>query len=360
MNSNRKATLILEDGSQFTGNSFGVNKNVAGEIVFNTAMVGYPEILTDPTYSEQFVLFTYPLIGNYGIPNKKEKDGITDFLESEKIHTTAIIVNDYSNECSHWNAKTNLSDWLIEENIVGISDVDTRAITKLLREKGTMKAKIVFDNSDVDFIDSNTINQVENVSCKNVITYNEDKDRRKVVLIDCGIKHSIIRNLIARNLTIIRVPWDYDYSGMEFDGIFISNGPGNPDFCDITIHNIKKNLNNNKPICGIGIGNLLLAKAAGSKTYKLKYGHRGNNQPVRMINTNNCFITLQNHGYAVDDSTLCSDWETLFVNMNDGTNEGIKHKNKPFFASQFYFETISNYANNDIIFDMFIQSIRQS
>jgi carbamoyl-phosphate synthase small subunit len=359
MNINKNATLILEDGSQFSGYSFGYNKNVAGEIVFNTAMTGYPESLTDPSYAGQLMMLTYPLIGNYGVPSiAKEKNKISTFLESEKIHAIAIIISNYSDKCSHWNAEITLSDWLIKENVVGVCGIDTRAITKLLREKGSMKAKIIFDNSnDIDFIDPNAINQVDIVSCKEVITYNEEIDRKRVVLVDCGVKHNIIRNLIARKMTVIRVPWNYDFNSLNFDGLFISNGPGDPDTCDEAVQNIRKVLNTNKPICGICMGNQLLAKSGGAKIYKLKYGHRSHNQPVRMVGTNSCYITSQNHGYAVDDTTLGKDWKALFVNMNDGTNEGIIHKNKPFFSAQFHPEASSGPTDTEFIFDKFAKDI---
>ena len=358
MNFNKNVTIILEDGSQFNGHSFGTNKNVTGEIVFNSAMNGYAECLTDPAYLDQIMILTYPLVGNYGIPKQEIKNGISNFLESEKIHTSAVIVSDYSKECSHWNAETTLSDWLIEENIVGVCDVDTRAITKLLREKGNMKAKIISNSSDnIDFVDTNLVNQVEIVSCKKIITYNDGANRKKIVLIDCGVSHSIIRNFIAMDLCIIRVPWDFNFNEIDFDGLFISNGPGNPDFCDKTLHHLKQNLNNNKPICGIGLGHQILAKSTGAKIYKLKNGHRSNNQPVRMLGTNNCFITSQNHNYAVDNSTLDSDWKILFANINDETNEGIIHKNKPFFSTQFYPEICNEIGDTEFIFNKFVKNI---
>ncbi len=355
----KNATIILDDGSQFIGQSFGYDKNVTGEIVFNTAMVGYNESLTDPSYSGQMLVLTHPLVGNYGVPSRAiREDKISFSFESEKIHPLAIIVNSYSNKYSHWNADMSLSDWLIEENIVGIYGIDTRAIAKIIREKGTMKAKIIFDNSDdIDFIEYGSTNQVDIVSCKSVITYNEGTDKKRVVLVDCGAKHSIIRNLIANDLCVIRVPWDYDFTALDFDGLIISNGPGNPNLCDKTVLNISKVLNTNKPICGICIGNQLLAKAGGAKIYKLKHGHRSDNQPVRMVGTNNCYITSQNHGYAIDDATLGNDWETLFVNMTDGTNEGIRHKSKPFFGVQFYSERSNGVSDTEFLFDNFIKTI---
>lgn len=355
MKLNKIATLLLEDGSKFVGCSFGVSENVSGEIVFNTSMTGYPESLTDPSYSGQLLVLTYPLVGNYGVPIRDIlSSGISRSLESDRIHTVALIVSDYSEGISHWNASTTLSNWLVEEGIVGISGVDTRAITKLLRNKGSMKAKILFDRGeDVDFVDINAINQVAMVSCKEIITYNEGVGRKRVVLVDCGVKHNIIRNLISRNLCVIRIPFDYNFTELDFDGLFISNGPGDPDMCGVTVDNIRATINQNKPICGICMGNQLLAKAGGAKIYKLKYGHRSHNQPVRMIGTNNCYITSQNHGFAVDVATLGTDWEALFINMNDGTNEGICHKSRPFFSAQFHPEASSGPLDTEFIFDKF-------
>lgn len=341
MQAKKEVLLILDDGSRFCGYSFGYDKAVAGEVVFNTAMTGYPESLTDPSYSGQMMVLTYPLVGNYGVPRQTfEANGISTFLESEKIHAEAIIVSDYSDNYSHWNAVESLGEWLKKEKIAGITGIDTRELTKLLREKGSMKGKIVFENeSEIDFVDPNLINQVARVSCKEVITYGNGKKR--VVLVDCGVKHNIIRCLLKRDVTVVRVPWDYDFNTLEFDGLFISNGPGDPDTCEITVNHIREAMKKEKPIFGICMGNQLLAKAGGAKTFKLKYGHRSHNQPVRMAGTEKCFITSQNHGYAVDNNTLGDDWEPLFLNMNDGTNEGIRHKRLPFFSAQFHPEAAS-------------------
>ena len=341
MQQQRTVQLLLDDGSVFHGKSFGYEKATAGEVVFNTAMTGYPESLTDPSYSGQLMVLTYPLVGNYGVPPRTfEANGLATFMESEKIHAEAIIVSDYSFEYSHWNAVESLGSWLKDEKVAGIYGIDTRELTKLLREKGSMKGKIVFDAADeIDFVDPNLINQVDIVSCKEVITYGNGS--KKVVLVDCGVKHNIIRCLLKRDVTVIRVPWNYDFTNMEYDGLFISNGPGDPDTCEAAVINIRKAMERNTPICGICMGNQLLAKAGGASIYKLKYGHRSHNQPVRMVGTERCFITSQNHGYAVDNSTLGADWEPLFINMNDGTNEGIKHKTKPYFSAQFHPEACS-------------------
>lgn len=357
MQAKKEVLLILDDGSRFCGYSFGYDKAVAGEVVFNTAMTGYPESLTDPSYSGQMMVLTYPLVGNYGVPRQTfEANGISTFLESEKIHAEAIIVSDYSDNYSHWNAVESLGEWLKKEKIAGITGIDTRELTKLLREKGSMKGKIVFENeSEIDFVDPNLINQVARVSCKEVITYGNGKKR--VVLVDCGVKHNIIRCLLKRNVTVVRVPWDYDFNTLEFDGLFISNGPGDPDTCEITVNHIREAMKKEKPIFGICMGNQLLAKAGGAKTFKLKYGHRSHNQPVRMAGTEKCFITSQNHGYAVDNNTLGDNWEPLFLNMNDGTNEGIRHKRLPFFSAQFHPEAASGPTDTEFLFDTFIDMI---
>ena len=357
MQARKEVQLILDDGSRFSGYSFGYDKPVAGEVVFNTAMTGYPESLTDPSYSGQMMVLTFPLVGNYGVPRQTfEANGLSTFLESEKIHAEAIIVSDYSENYSHWNAVESLGEWLKKEKIAGITGIDTRALTKLLREKGSMKGKIVFENeNEIDFVDPNLINQVARVSCREVITYGNGKKR--VLLVDCGVKHNIIRCLLKRDVTVVRVPWDYDFNTLEYDGLFISNGPGDPDMCDITVGHIREAMKKEKPIFGICMGNQLLAKAGGAKTFKLKYGHRRHNQPVRMVGTNKCFITSQNHGYAVDNNTLGDDWEPLFLNMNDGTNEGIRHKRLPFFSAQFHPEAASGPTDTEFLFDTFIDMI---
>lgn len=354
MQTTKKASLILDDGTVFVGKSFGYEKPVAGEVVFNTAMMGYPESLTDPSYSGQILVTTYPLIGNYGVPRREEVNGLSRFYESEKIHVEALVVSDYSFEYSHWNAAKSLADWLKEEEIVGIYDIDTRELTKRLREHGSMKGKIVIEGGDdIEFVDPNLTNLVAKVSCKEVIRYgNGDK---KVVLVDCGVKHNIIRCLLKRNVTVIRVPWDYDFNTLEYDGLFISNGPGDPDMCGITVDHIRQAMNGTKPIFGICMGNQLLSKAGGARTYKLKYGHRSHNQPVRQVGTNRCFITSQNHGFAVDNSTLGADWEPLFINMNDDTNEGIRHKSKPYFSAQFHPEAASGPTDTEFLFDEFVK-----
>ena len=360
MQTEKTATLILDDGTVFRGLSFGCEKEVTGEVVFNTAMTGYPESLTDPSYAGQLMVLTYPLVGNYGVPPRTfGPDGIATFMESEKIHAEAIIVSDYSHEYSHWNAVGSLGSWLKEEGVPGIYGIDTRALTKKLREHGVMMGKIVIGDAKTDLTDFGqygNVNYVDKVSCKEVITYGEGEGKKRVVLVDCGVKHNIIRSLLKRNVTVIRVPWNYDFNTLEYDGLFISNGPGDPDTCDAAVRNIRKAMQNEKlPIFGICMGNQLLSKAGGAEIYKLKYGHRSHNQPVRMVGTERCFITSQNHGYAVDSNTLGADWEPLFVNMNDGSNEGIRHKRNPWFSAQFHPEAASGPTDTEFLFDEFVK-----
>lgn len=354
----RNVTLVLENGLKFQGKSFGFESPVTGEVVFNSAMTGYPEALTDPTFKGQIMVMTYPIIGNYGVPPiEEEVDGIAYFTESNKIQPAAVIMSDYSEAYSHWNAKESLGDWLKREKVTAITGVDTRELTKALRENGVMMGKVVFNNDDEIEIDYHydTINYVQEVSCQEILHYNSGAEK-KVVMVDCGAKNNTIRSLVRRGVEIIRVPWNFNFNEMEFDGLFISSGPGNPTNCKETIENIKQFLasENIRPCMGVGMGNLLLAEAAGAKTYKLKYGHRTHNQPVRLVGSNKCFITTQTHGYAVDANSLPNDWQQLFVNMNDGSNEGIRHNKNPWFAVQFQPEPCNNPVANDALLDEFI------
>lgn len=360
----RKVTLQLSDGTEFHGKSFGYEQPVAGEVVFNTAMMGYPESLTDPSYAGQLLTMTFPLVGNYGVPpfTFDKQTGLPDFMESDRIYASALIVSDYSEQHSHWNAVESLGEWLQREKVPGITGIDTRELTKVLREHGVMMGKILFDDepNNVPEADYEGVNFVDRVSVKEIVRYNEGAGR-KVVLVDCGVKANIIRELIQRGVEVVRVPWNYDYTDMEFDGLFLANGPGDPDMCSEAVEIIRKQMSRSrKPICGICMGNQLLSKAAGATIYKLKYGHRGHNQPVRMVGTEKCFITSQNHGYAVDARTLDKDWEELFVNMNDASNEGIRHKENPWFCSQFHPEACSGPVDTEFMFDKFVETLKQS
>ena len=373
----REARLILEDGTVFVGRSFGYDSDTAGEVVFNTAMTGYPESLTDPSYAGQILVTTFPLIGNYGVPDTGAgSDGLPLFMESDRIHVKALVVADYSQNYSHWNAAESLSSWLKREKIPAITGIDTRRLTKVLREHGVMMGRVEIGgmwNEECGMRNEKcgmwnevienygSVNWVEKVSCKEVTIYHPATDTshptpKRVVLVDCGVKANIIRCLVRRGVEVVRVPWDYDFNQLEFDGLFLANGPGDPEQCGKTVEHIRMFLQGKavRPCMGICLGNQLLARAAGAKTYKLKYGHRSHNQPVQQVGTSRCFITSQNHGYAVDDTTLPADWEPLFVNMNDGSNEGIRHKTNPWFSAQFHPEACSGPVDTEWMFDEFV------
>ena len=371
----QEARLILDDGTEFCGWSFGYEANAVGEVVFNTAMTGYPESLTDPSYAGQILVTTYPLIGNYGVP-ETGGEPLPKFMESEGIHVKGLVVADFSEKYSHWNAKESLAEWLKREKIPAISGIDTRRLTQRLRESGVMRGRIIIsENSDYsEHSDYGSINWVEQVSCKEVITYKPDPTAAansslftlhssfpRVVLVDCGVKANIIRCLVNRGVEVIRVPWDYDFNQLDFDGLFLANGPGDPEQCNKTVEHIRTFLNNPnvRPLMGICLGNQLLARAAGAKTYKLKYGHRSHNQPVQLVGTTRCFITSQNHGYAVDDTTLPPDWLPLFVNMNDGSCEGIRHQSMPWFSAQFHPEACSGPTDTEWMFDEFVSKVNK-
>ena len=376
----KQAQLILDDGSTFTGWSVGHEGNTAGEVVFNTAMTGYPESLTDPSYAGQMLVMTYPLTGNYGVPPAdKATNGLPLFLESDHIHPSALIMADYSEAYSHWNAQESLAAWLKRCRVPALTGIDTRRLTMRLREQGVMTGRIIVEGHEAEppsATDYGNVNWVERVSCKRIICYRPDGTVAsegddssfvsgtipRVVLVDCGVKANIIRCLIKRGLEVVRVPWDYDFNRLEFDGLFLANGPGDPEQCGKTIEHIRTFLNNQtvRPCMGICLGNQLLAKAAGASTYKLKYGHRSHNQPVRQMGTNRCFITSQNHGYAVDATTLPHDWQPLFVNMNDGSNEGIRHVSRPWFSAQFHPEACSGPTDTEFLFDEFTDCINDS
>ncbi len=349
--------LTLEDGTVYNGKSFGAPIPAAGEVVFNTAMTGYPESLTDPSYRGQILCLTYPLVGNYGAPGKNEENHILKFYESSSIHISGLIVSDYSFNYSHWNASESLDEWLKRNKVPGIFGIDTRALTKRIRERGVMLGKIEPEDAEIEFYDPNKVNLVAEVSTGEKKTYGSGKYR--IVLVDCGVKYNIIRHFLIRDTTIIRVPWDYDFNDEDFDGLFLSNGPGDPKMCGKTINNVKNAFKRGIPVFGICLGNQLMALASGADTYKMKYGHRSHNQPVLQVGTNKVYITSQNHGFAVDNKSLGNEWVPLFININDGTNEGMMHKNKPFFSTQFHPEASGGPTDTDYLFDIFIENIRK-
>lgn len=352
----RNLRLVFEDGTEVTGKSFGAEHSVAGEVVFNTAMTGYPESLTDPSYKGQILVLTYPIVGNYGVPVKVKENNLDKFFESSTLHISGLVISDYSEEYSHWNAEKSLGDWLKDHNIPGIFDVDTRKLTKMLRENGSMLGKIIYED-EVDFYDPNEENLVAMVSTDKKEVYGNGKYR--ILLVDCGVKYNIIRYLLERDTTVIRVPWDYNFLEEDYDGLFISNGPGDPKKCDITIQNLSNAFQGNKPIFGICLGNQLMGLASGADTYKLKYGHRSHNQPVIKVDSRKAYITSQNHGFAIDNKTLIDSWKPLFVNLNDDTNEGMIHSAKPYFSTQFHPEASGGPTDTAFLFDEFINRIME-
>ncbi len=341
-----KAQLVLEDGTAIAGQLHGAPVSVAGEVVFNTGMVGYTESLTDPSYRGQILVLTYPLVGNYGVPR--------DF-ESPRIQASALVVSELALEYSHASAEKSLPQWLAEEGIPCLSGVDTRALTKRLRSRGCMLGKVVAGNADIAFLDPNQSNLVQQVSTGGREVY--PGTGSTVVVVDCGAKGSIIDELRARDLTVIRVPWDYDFLAEDFDAVMVTNGPGDPTACGAAIANLRKALQLEKPVMGICLGHQLLALAAGASTYKLKFGHRGHNQPCIEKDSGRCFITSQNHGYAVDDSTLPAGWEAWFTNANDGSNEGLRHRSGRFMSVQFHPEAAPGPVDCGYLFDQFADMI---
>ena len=348
------------------GYSFGALKPMAGETVFTTGMVGYPEALTDPSFAGQILVLTAAMIGNYGVPpDTKDEYGLPLYFESDKIHVSGLIVADYSEIFSHWNAVKSLGQWLTEQGIPALYGIDTRRVTKKLREKGSVLGKIEFEGmSTIPFMDPNTRNLVADVSRKDVRTYGEGCSPR-IIAYDCGIKLNIIRFFVTQQkVCLIVVPFDYNLatnpSRIQYDGIFISNGPGDPMMCAATIESLKYALVQEppKPIFGICLGNQLLALACGAKTYKMKYGNRGMNQPCIDMRSTKCYITAQNHGYAVDATSLPPDWKTLFLNANDLSNEGIVHTSKPFFSCQFHPEACGGPTDTGHLFANFVDMVK--
>ncbi|MDD3896833.1 MAG: glutamine-hydrolyzing carbamoyl-phosphate synthase small subunit [Candidatus Peribacteraceae bacterium] len=376
------ATLILSDGTRFTGDAFGAKVESSGEVVFNTGMVGYPESLTDPSYRGQILTFTYPLIGNYGVPSEeKNEEGFAKNLESETVHVRGVIVGQLSEEFSHHKAVSSLHNWLEHHKVPGITGIDTRALTKKLREHGVMLGRIVQDDSEIrgqrsevrdqkseiSIADPNLQNLVAEVSVREVKTY-EPKQKDIVATVacfDCGMKNNILRSFLRRGVRVHRLPWNFDLAGSDltYDAVFVSNGPGDPKMCRETIEQVKRAVEKKIPTFGICLGNQLLALAIGGDTYKLKYGHRGANQPCIEIGADGepsqkCIITSQNHGFAVDEQTLPQGWRAWFKNANDGTNEGIMHESGKFFSVQFHPEATPGPEDANYLFDEFLTVVK--
>eukprot|EP00577_Skeletonema_sp_RCC1716_P032346 CAMPEP_0113417878 /NCGR_PEP_ID=MMETSP0013_2-20120614/25896_1 /TAXON_ID=2843 ORGANISM="Skeletonema costatum, Strain 1716" /NCGR_SAMPLE_ID=MMETSP0013_2 /ASSEMBLY_ACC=CAM_ASM_000158 /LENGTH=924 /DNA_ID=CAMNT_0000305053 /DNA_START=28 /DNA_END=2798 /DNA_ORIENTATION=- /assembly_acc=CAM_ASM_000158 len=366
------ATLYLEDGSKFVGRSFGSHEAaVDGEVVFTTGMVGYPEALTDPSYQGQIITLTTPMVGNYGVPDRKKVDkfGLPAMFESYKIHASGLIVQDYAHHYSHWKAASSLGDWLKEEGIPGLCDIDTRMLTKKIREKGALVGRIEIDENapapDFTQIGNPNINRhmVSEVSTKEIKVYGEGNPI-KIMGVDCGMKYNMIRLLVDRGCELTIVPWDHPFAAdmHKFDGLFLSNGPGDPISCDKTIEQLRQAISvpddQVKPIFGICLGNQLLGIAAGGEAKKLPFGNRGQNQPVINHATGECYITSQNHGYHIDTTTLGSDYNELFANLNDGSNEGFIHKSRPYFTAQFHPEYRNGPTDTEFMFDTFLAACK--
>lgn len=338
-----KCKLIFKDKTEFLGDSFGFNSSTAGEIVFTTGMIGYPESLTDPSYKGQILVMTYPLMGNYGVFDKS-------YWESNRIQVSGLIVSDYVETPSHFQSQMTLADCLKKEKIPAMIIKDTRKITQKIRDEGNSLVKMEL-NEKVDFFDPNKINLVAEASTKKV--WEEGKGKKKVVLIDCGVKENIKRELLKRNTSLMIVPWDFDFlkNKINFDGVVVSSGPGDPKMANKTIETVKKVMKLKKPILGICLGNQILALAAGGDTYKLKLGHRGQNQPCKLMWSERCFMTTQNHGFAI--GKIPQGFKPWFVNANDETNEGIIHEKLPFMSVQFHPEASPGTWDTEWLFDSF-------
>ncbi|MBL4694473.1 glutamine-hydrolyzing carbamoyl-phosphate synthase small subunit [Candidatus Gracilibacteria bacterium] len=355
----KTAKLVLKDGTILTGKSFGADVSSAGEVVFNTGMVGYPESFTDPSYRGQIMVLTYPLIGNYGVGGPTtDEDDIMRRFESNKLHIKGLIVTEYSENFSHWDSSKSLGQWLKDNNIPAITGIDTRALTQKIREHGTLLGKIITEKEeDTEYYDPDKDNLVDQVSTKTPRTYK--RGPKTIICIDCGMKNNILRSFLKRDVTVIRVPWNYDFiaEGLEFDGIFISNGPGDPSMLKPLHKIIKKAFALKKPIFGICLGTQMMAIASGAKTYKLKFGHRSQNQPCIDVDTGHCYITSQNHGFAIEEKSLKRGWKVWLRNANDQSVEGIKHESLPFFSCQFHPEATPGPTDTVHFFDQFVEML---
>jgi carbamoyl-phosphate synthase small subunit len=360
--------LTLEDGTTVEGQSFGKSIAAAGEVVFNTGMVGYPETLTDPSYRGQILVLTYPLVGNYGVPEMKtDERGLPVGFESQRIQAAGLIVTEYCARYSHYTAVRSLGEWLVSEGVPAITGVDTRMLTKRLREKGTMLGKIETAKDETGFVDPNVTNLVGAVSAKETVKIDAMGEhgagrRPKIALIDCGCKASIVRSLLVRGMDVVRIPHDEYFLGLDFDGVLISNGPGDPRLVQTTVRHVEHALAVGKPIFGICLGHQVLALAAGAETYKLKFGHRSQNQPCQEVvkgGGGRCVITSQNHGYAVREKGLPPNWRVWFANVNDNTVEGIRHVSKPFYSVQFHPEATPGPTDTAWLFDDFAADVRK-
>lgn len=339
---NKKAGyLTLADGTTWKGlMPVWQNTPCQGEVVFNTGMTGYIESMTDPSYTRQILVFTYPLIGNYGV--------ITAASESNRIQVSGIIVSEAATHWSHSASQQSILSWLKSQDIPILTGVDTRALTKHLRTSGTMDGAI----AERPGVAVTPAKEHTFVTVPEPVLY-KNAGQKKIILVDCGAKENIVRSLLKFPVSVKRVPYDYDYTNEEYDGVVLSNGPGDPTDYAVTVSIAKKALAKGKPVFGICLGSQIMALAAGAKTYKLKFGHRGHNQPCLELDNKRGFITSQNHGYAIDAKSLPKDWLVTFQNLNDGSVEGIAHKSKPFFSVQFHPEACPGPTDTAWLFERF-------
>ncbi|KAF2690434.1 aspartate carbamoyltransferase [Lentithecium fluviatile CBS 122367] len=403
--------LELKDGHVCFGQSFGADKSIAGELVFQTGMIGYPESITDPSYRGQILVMTFPLVGNYGVPSREERDSLLEdlpaYFEAKEIHIAGLVVAAYAgDEFSHHLATSSLGAWLKEQGVPAITGVDTRALTKRIRNEGSMLGRLLrrttpwpiskeltngavntqaltdgaladfdwrSDFEELEWVDPNTKNLVAEVSIKEPKLYSPAPTTAlqhpsgrpvRVLCVDVGLKYNQLRCLVRRGVEVLVVPWDYDFpklAGKDYDGLFISNGPGDPAMMESTVRHIKAAMGEARtPIFGICLGHQLLARAAGAETLKMKFGNRGHNIPCTSLISGRCHITSQNHGYAVDAKTLPQGWKELFVNANDGSNEGIRHVGRPYFSVQFHPEHAPGPRDTEFLFDVFIDTIKKT
>ncbi|KAL2426525.1 Carbamoyl-phosphate synthase arginine-specific small chain [Exophiala dermatitidis] len=362
------ATFTIRNGPIFQGTSFGARSNISGEAVFTTSLVGYPESLTDPSYRGQILVFTQPLIGNYGVPsNARDEYGLLKYFESPHIQAVGVVVADVAEKYSHWTAVESLSEWCAREGVPAITGVDTRAIVTYLREQGSSLARITIgeeydQDQDEAFIDPEQINLVRKVSTKAPFHVSAPSPTAHVAVIDCGVKENILRSLVSRGASVTAFPFDYPIHKVahHFDGVFISNGPGDPTHCQDTVYHLRKLMETSQvPIMGICLGHQLLALAAGARTVKLKYGNRAHNIPALDLTTGKCHITSQNHGYAVDAATLSDEWKPYFINLNDNSNEGLIHATRPIFSTQFHPEAKGGPLDSSYLFDMYLDNVQK-
>lgn len=355
--------LVLEDGAVYRGLCFGAQREMCGEVVFNTGMTGYVEALSDPSYRGQILVLTYPLIGSYGVPRELLHTGLPHPFESTGLQVLGLVVSRYEPAYSHYAADRSLATWLNEAELPAITGVDTRGLTRKLRDQGTMRGKICPAEHDdalpADSYDTKTL--VDQVSRPGIDHFDADAGSRRLLLVDCGAKHNIIRSLLGRGVNVTRVHYDYDFCADDLgaDGLFLSNGPGDPTDVGRLVERVRRFLDTGKPVFGICLGHQILGLAAGGHTYRLPYGHRSQNQPVVDRLTGAGYITSQNHGYGVDASQLPNGFYEWFVNVNDGTNEGIRHSRKPWMSVQFHPEAYPGPVETGVLFDEFVQVLHE-